>query len=409
MAAVTANNVSGKLANSLDNIVTTIVLQTGNGAQFPALTGAQYFYATISNVAGTIEIVQVTARVSDTLTVVRGVDNTSVRAWVAGDSVQLRVVAALLNSKVDTSTAVVTGTLTVAGAATFASSVTAVSFSGQLTGSVIGNVAGSATTITTVLPIALGGTGSATAASALTALGAQPALGFTPANVTALASYAPLASPAMTGVPTISGAAVATQAYAASQASTAQTNAQAFSTAALTSYTSGVAAPSNATFVGVLSIAKGGTGASSLAAGYAYSNGSVLTTVTLIPAASVSGLAASATVDATQAANITGSFAAAQVGITGSGAVTPGWRRSADGYIEQWGTTTTQGDSSGSVTYPIAFTLFGTPSISGTPLVSTTATSGAVVTSASKTGFAFYASAGDTSNTGPAWWYATGY
>jgi hypothetical protein len=45
-----------------------------------------------------IEIVKVTARVSDTLTVVRGQDNTAGRSYTAGDRIELRPVAAALNA-----------------------------------------------------------------------------------------------------------------------------------------------------------------------------------------------------------------------------------------------------------------------------------------------------------------------
>lgn len=168
MAAITANNVNGKLATSLDNVITTIVLQTGNGAQFPSLTAPQYFYATLANTVGVVEIVKVTARVVDTLTVVRGFDGTIAQAWVAGDSVQIRVVAALLNNKLDADLAAVSGPLTVTGAATFAAAVTASVFTGALVGNA--TTATTATALASTLAVVAGGTGATTATAALAAL-----------------------------------------------------------------------------------------------------------------------------------------------------------------------------------------------------------------------------------------------
>jgi len=65
---------------------------------FPTLGGGDYFYCTLSNVANTIEIVKVTARSTDTFTIVRAQDNTTASAFVTGDKVELRLVAAVLSN-----------------------------------------------------------------------------------------------------------------------------------------------------------------------------------------------------------------------------------------------------------------------------------------------------------------------
>ena len=71
----------------------------GTGALFPTLAGSQYFYTTLSNLAATIiEIVKVTARSTDTFTIVRGQDNTSASSFITGDKVELRVTAADLQN-----------------------------------------------------------------------------------------------------------------------------------------------------------------------------------------------------------------------------------------------------------------------------------------------------------------------
>ena len=78
----------------------TMSVTGGTGALFPALTAGQYFYAVLENAALDREIVKVTARATDTFTVTRGQDGTTARAWVAGDIVSLRFVAAAISDAV---------------------------------------------------------------------------------------------------------------------------------------------------------------------------------------------------------------------------------------------------------------------------------------------------------------------
>ena len=64
------NNAATILQSGINSSVTTMTVATGTGALFPTLTGSQYFYCTLTNAAGTqIEIVKVTARTSDTMTI----------------------------------------------------------------------------------------------------------------------------------------------------------------------------------------------------------------------------------------------------------------------------------------------------------------------------------------------------
>jgi hypothetical protein len=100
MPAIFTNNASTTLASGITNVQTSVTLATGTGALFPALSGANFFYATIVNGSNQIEIVKVTARSSDTLTVVRGQEGTTARAYSTGDKVECRVTAAGLANKV---------------------------------------------------------------------------------------------------------------------------------------------------------------------------------------------------------------------------------------------------------------------------------------------------------------------
>lgn len=93
-----SNNASGALASSITSAATTITLTTGAGAQFPAISGSNYFYATLTDSSNNLEIVKVTARAADVLTVVRAQEGTTARAYAAADKLELRVTAAVMNS-----------------------------------------------------------------------------------------------------------------------------------------------------------------------------------------------------------------------------------------------------------------------------------------------------------------------
>ena len=85
-----ANNAAGQLAGAINNSVTTITLNSGQGALFPSLSGSQVFFGTLIPASTGIpgEIVKVTAISGDTLTVVRGQEGTAASAYSAGDGFQ---------------------------------------------------------------------------------------------------------------------------------------------------------------------------------------------------------------------------------------------------------------------------------------------------------------------------------
>jgi hypothetical protein len=87
------NNATSTLASSINNSVTSLSVASGQGALFPTLSGSDVFYVTLSNVSGTVEIVKVTARSTDTFTIVRAQDNTTAAAWNSGDRIELRPTA----------------------------------------------------------------------------------------------------------------------------------------------------------------------------------------------------------------------------------------------------------------------------------------------------------------------------
>lgn len=95
-----SNNAQTTLAGSLTSSATTAQLATGTGATFPALATGQGFYGSLFDaLTGKItEIVLVTAIATDNITIVRGQDNTTARAWAAGDTFALYPVAADWNA-----------------------------------------------------------------------------------------------------------------------------------------------------------------------------------------------------------------------------------------------------------------------------------------------------------------------
>lgn len=92
------NNASADLAVPINTSATSILVQAGTGVRFPALGAGDYFFATLIDQVNNLEIVRVTARSGDTLTVVRGQDGTTARSYAAGDRIELRIVAAGLNT-----------------------------------------------------------------------------------------------------------------------------------------------------------------------------------------------------------------------------------------------------------------------------------------------------------------------
>ena len=89
------NFAQSTLATGITDEDTTIAVEPGQGARFPAITVVgDFFYLTLENASLDREIVKVTARLEDAMTVVRAQDETISYAWNAGDPVALRLNAA---------------------------------------------------------------------------------------------------------------------------------------------------------------------------------------------------------------------------------------------------------------------------------------------------------------------------
>lgn len=96
MAIKFSNNASSKLVTGITAIATTLDVLPTTGALFPSLGAGDYFYCTLVDTSGNIEIVKVTARSGDTFTVVRAQEGTTSRAYPANSVVEQRFTAGSL-------------------------------------------------------------------------------------------------------------------------------------------------------------------------------------------------------------------------------------------------------------------------------------------------------------------------
>lgn len=104
---IVSNNGISTLAGAISSSTqTSITVTAGHGVRFPSPTGGDYTLVTLENAAGTIEIVSIVGRATDTLTVGiagsaaansagRGMEGTTATTWAIGDIVEGRVTAAI--------------------------------------------------------------------------------------------------------------------------------------------------------------------------------------------------------------------------------------------------------------------------------------------------------------------------
>lgn len=93
------NNGKTTLNGAINSSVTSIVVT--DGSVFPTLGGSDYFYMTLEDVSLNNEIVKVTARSTNTLTVVRAQNGTTAKSFATADKAEGRIVAAVLDDLFD--------------------------------------------------------------------------------------------------------------------------------------------------------------------------------------------------------------------------------------------------------------------------------------------------------------------
>lgn len=119
MALKVSNNAVSVLAASISASDVNISLSPGTGVLFPSLSAGDWFPATLIKSTGEIEIVKVTGRSADVLTVTRAQESTAARAFNAGERIEHRLTAAaitsILTDKYDKTGGTVSGDMTVTG------------------------------------------------------------------------------------------------------------------------------------------------------------------------------------------------------------------------------------------------------------------------------------------------------
>ena len=99
------NNATSRLAGNLSAAGLSLTVTPGDGAKFPSLAAGQYFTATLVKADGTKEIIKVTARATDTFTIVRAYEAAAgvqtAFSFSAGDKIELRMTAGALGNELD--------------------------------------------------------------------------------------------------------------------------------------------------------------------------------------------------------------------------------------------------------------------------------------------------------------------
>jgi len=86
------NNARSTLDGEIAAGATAAAVQSGHGTRFPSISGSEYFYATLDDGSGVIEIIKVTARTGDSFgTIARAQEGTTAVAWGDGSLIQLRL------------------------------------------------------------------------------------------------------------------------------------------------------------------------------------------------------------------------------------------------------------------------------------------------------------------------------
>lgn len=91
MAIQLTNNAFTTIPAGLSSIATSLTVATGDGAKFPVVGTGDYFYLTLVDVNNNYEIVQVTARIDDVMTIVRGQVGTLAIPFPTNSRAELRV------------------------------------------------------------------------------------------------------------------------------------------------------------------------------------------------------------------------------------------------------------------------------------------------------------------------------
>lgn len=101
MGVILKNNAVSTITTPISASDVGLAVAAGTGSLFPALGAGDYFYATLVSSGGTYEVVKVTARVGDTMTIVRAQEGTTAQSFASGSRIEVRVTAASITDMVD--------------------------------------------------------------------------------------------------------------------------------------------------------------------------------------------------------------------------------------------------------------------------------------------------------------------
>ena len=156
-ALLTKNNAYSTVATWAIGVGTgTFTVASSEGARFPTIAGGDWFYVTLQDASNNIEIVKITARATDTLTIgERAVEGTTARTWVATDVVELRLTAATAVAT-DTTQTLTNKTLT---APVLSGTVTGTYTLGGTPSLAVTGITGAGTGVLTALAVNIGSAG----------------------------------------------------------------------------------------------------------------------------------------------------------------------------------------------------------------------------------------------------------
>lgn len=99
MGVKLANNAVSTLAASITDAATDISVQAADAGKFPMFAAGDWHPATLVDASGNMEIVRVTARAANVLTVTRAQEGTTAKAFVAGSRIDIRLTAGAFAAK----------------------------------------------------------------------------------------------------------------------------------------------------------------------------------------------------------------------------------------------------------------------------------------------------------------------
>ena len=96
-----SNNATTTTTARISDTDTSLTVASGTGTLFPVLGAGDYFKATLQDTNNNFEIVKVTARTDDIMTVIRGQDGTLAIPFAANSRFELRVLASSTQEYLD--------------------------------------------------------------------------------------------------------------------------------------------------------------------------------------------------------------------------------------------------------------------------------------------------------------------